>query len=224
MGQEVAQNLHNDHQKFEVNKLAPVASFFAYENEELAKKNHPNASQRYLSLNGTWKFNWVKSPKDRPLNFFEKSFDDSSWGEIKVPSNWEVEGYGHPIYLDERYPFSTTWPDAPTDYNPTGTYRHEFSIPKEWDPENESIIIHFAGAKSAMYAYLNGEFLGYSQGSKTPAEFDITKLIKPGQSNLLAIQMYRWSDASYLESQDMLRMSGIERDVYVYTTPKNDCS
>jgi len=143
--------------------------------------------------------------------------DDSNWDLIAVPANWEVEGYGHPIYLDERYPFTTKWPDAPKDYNPVGSYRHTFSIPEEWS--DQQVILHFAGAKSAMYLHINGQFAGYSQGSKTPAEFDITSFLNPGE-NLLSIQMYRWSDASYLESQDMLRMSGIEREVYLYTKPQ----
>ena len=204
-----------DHQVFNVNKLEPHADFFEFESKDLAKKSNPDLSSRYLSLNGIWKFHWVKSPKDRPLDFYKKDYDDSSWGSIKVPANWEVEGYGNPIYLDERYPFTTKWPDVPVDYNPVGTYRLEFNIPDNW---NDQIILHFAAAK-ALYLYINGEFVGYSQGSKTPAEFDITKYVNKGQ-NLIAIQMYRWTDASYLESQDMLRMSGIEREVYIYSKPK----
>ena len=143
--------------------------------------------------------------------------EDSTWKTIPVPSNWEVEGYGHPIYLDERYPFITKWPNAPVDYNPVGTYRHTFTLPGNWKAQD--IILHFAGAKSAMYLYINGQFVGYSQGSKTPAEFLINSYLQEGE-NLIAIQMYRWSDASYLESQDMLRMSGIEREVYLYAQPK----
>ena len=129
----------------------------------------------------------------------------------------KFKGFGKPIYLDERYPFTTKWPDAPTDYNPVGTYRKEIVLTKEF--LSEDIVLHFAGAKSAMYIYINGKYVGYSQGSKTPAEFDVTKYLKEGK-NLVALQMFRWSDASYLESQDMLRMSGIERDVYLYSRPK----
>jgi len=208
---------HSDQTVFAINKLKPHADFFAYESEELATQNILENSMRFNSLNGDWKFHWVRSPKDRIQNFYDTQLDDSEWKTIPVPSNWEVEGYGHPIYLDERYPFTTTWPDAPEDYNPVGTYRHTFNIPEDWPTKD--IILHFAGAKSAMYLYINGNFVGYSQGSKTPAEFNITDFVKPGE-NLLAIQMYRWSDASYLESQDMLRMSGIEREVYVYQKPK----
>ena len=156
-----------------------------------------------MPLNGGWKFHWTRSPKERIKNFHDPILDDSNWKTIPVPANWEVEGYDHPIYLDERYPFTTSWPDAPQDYNPVGTYIHTFSIAEEW--MNDDVILHFAGAKSAMYLYINGQFVGYSQGSKTPAEFVINEFINQDE-NLIAIQMYRWSDASYLESQDMLRM------------------
>ena len=211
------QDLHRDHTVFSMHKLAPHADFFAFESEALAKNAYAESSQRYLSLNGIWKFHWTSSPGDRVKRFHRLGLDDRSWDKIRVPSNWEVEGFGHPIYLDERYPFTTTWPDAPRDYNPVGTYRHRFSIPEDW--KDQQIILHFAGAKSAMYLYINGKFAGYSQGSKTPAEFDVSTLVKPGE-NLIALQMFRWSDASYLESQDMLRMSGIEREVFLYTKPK----
>ena len=208
------QKNHYNHQVFEDNKLVPRATFFAFENSDITNKEN---SQRFYDLNGEWKFNWVKDPKQRPTTFQHQEFDDSDWGTIPVPSNWELEGYGHPIYLDERYPFTTKWPNAPTDYNPVGTYRKKIVIDKAF--LSEDIILHFAGAKSAMYIYINGEYVGYSQGSKTPAEFNVTRFLKEGK-NLIALQMFRWSDASYLESQDMLRMSGIERDVYLYSRPK----
>ena len=120
--------------------------------------------------------------------------------------------------MDERYPFDTKWPEVPNNYNPVGTYRKVIELQEDF-LEGRDVILHFAGAKSAMYVYVNGAYVGYSQGSKTPAEFNITKYVGAGK-NLLALQMFRWSDASYLESQDMLRMSGIERDVYLYTQPK----
>ena len=208
------QTYHYNHEVFEDNKLAPRATFFASEDPGILEKEN---SKRFMSLNGEWQFHWVKDPKERPVSFQNINFDDSEWHTIPVPANWEVEGFGNPIYLDERYPFTTKWPDAPTDYNPVGTYRKEFSVTKDF--LKEDVILHFAGAKSAMYLYVNGHYVGYSQGSKTPAEFNITEYIKAGK-NLLALQMFRWSDASYLESQDMLRMSGIERDVYLYTQPK----
>ncbi|WBX74067.1 DUF4981 domain-containing protein [Tenacibaculum pacificus] len=210
---DVQQN-HYNHKIFEENKLAPRASFFTFENSEISDKENSN---RFLNLNGEWKFNWVKDPKKRPTTFQNVAYNDTDWKTITVPANWETEGYGHPIYLDERYPFTTKWPDAPTDYNPVGTYRKEINLTKEYLSEN--IILHFAGAKSAMYVYINGKYVGYSQGSKTPAEFDITPYLSEGK-NVIALQMFRWSDASYLESQDMLRMSGIERDVYLYSRSK----
>ncbi len=208
------QTFHYNHEIFEEHKLAPRASFFNFESDVISEKEN---SKRFLSLNGDWNFHWVKDPKQRPTTFQNKEYDDSDWTTIPVPSNWEVEGFGHPIYLDERYPFTTKWPDAPIDYNPVGTYRKEINLTKEF--LSEDIILHFAGAKSAMYVYVNGTSVGYSQGSKTPAEFNITSYLTEGE-NLIALQMFRWSDASYLESQDMLRMSGIERDVYLYSRPK----
>lgn len=208
------QHNHFDHQIFEENKLPPRATFFAVESPEIEAKEN---SGRYLNLNGDWKFHFVKDPKQRPTTFQNINFDDGDWKTIPVPANWEVEGYDHPIYLDERYPFDTKWPDAPTDYNPVGTYRKEIELTKDF--LSEDIILHFEGAKSAMYVYVNGKYVGYSQGSKTPAEFNISEYVSEGK-NLIALQLFRWSDASYLESQDMLRMSGIERDVFLYTRPK----
>lgn len=212
---EVASQMNHFNEKiFEENKLPPRATFFGFESDSISNKEE---SKRFISLNGIWKFNWVKDPKQRPTTFQNPDFDDSKWDSIPVPANWEVQGFGHPIYLDERYPFTTKWPDAPTDYNPVGTYRREINLSREYI--SQDVILHFSGAKSAMYVYVNGKYVGYSQGSKTPAEFDITKYLSPGK-NLIVLQMFRWSDASYLESQDMLRMSGIEREVYMYARPK----
>ena len=209
-----AQKNHYNHQIFEENKLPSRATFFGTESAEIIEKENSN---RFISLNGDWKFHFVKDPKQRPTTFQNIELNDSDWGTIPVPANWELEGYDYPIYLDERYPFSTKWPDAPTDYNPVGTYRKEITLNNEF--LSEDIILHFAGAKSAMYVYVNGNYVGYSQGSKTPVEFNISKYLKEGK-NLIALQLFRWSDASYLESQDMLRMSGIEREVYLYSQPK----
>lgn len=207
---------HEDHRVFQINRLAPKADFFPFETSALASEKDKETSANYLSLNGEWNFKWVKNPKDRPRNFYEPHLDLEDWNKIEVPGNWETQGFGHPIYLDERYPFEATWPDAPKEYNPVGSYRKTFSLPSTW--EDQRIILHFAGSK-ALYVYLNGEFLGYAEGSKTPSEFDITDKVRSGE-NLLAIQMYRWTDASYLESQDFLRMSGIEREVYLYAEPE----
>jgi beta-galactosidase len=208
------QTYHYNHEIFEDHKIAPRASFFAFESPDISEKEN---SKRFLSLNGEWRFNWVKDPKQRPTTFQNIDYDDSEWTNIPVPANWEVEGFDHPIYLDERYPFTTKWPDAPADYNPVGTYRKTIELDRDF--LKEDVILHFAGAKSAMYVYINGKYVGYSQGSKLPAEFNISDYLKEGK-NLIALQMFRWSDASYLESQDMLRMSGVEREVYLYSRPK----
>ncbi len=212
-----SQNHYENHQIFGINKELPHATFFSYDNKHAAIQGDWENNHSYQALNGYWRFNWVKKPADKPDSFFEEHFDDSDWEHIKVPANWEVEGYGHPIYLDEKYPFEAQWPDTPDDYNPVGSYRHNFTIPENWS--GKDVILHFGAVKSALYVWVNGEEVGYSQGSKTPAEFDITSFIQKGE-NSLAIQIFRWSDASYLESQDMLRLSGIERDVFLFARPK----
>ena len=208
---------HEDHTVFGINKLPPHADFFNYETKALADQKKLSSSSRFKSLNGPWKFHWVKSPEEKIHDYYSFGVNDIKWDDMPVPGNWEVEGFGYPIYLDEAYPFDTQWPDIPQDYNPVGTYRHYFDLTEEWIQDD--VILHFAAAKSAMYLYINGKYVGFSQGSKTPAEFDVSSFVRPGK-NLIAIQMHRWSDASYIESQDMLRLSGIEREVYLYTRPK----
>ncbi len=210
--------LENPH-VFDINKTPPHATLYPYATVDQALKNDPSESPFYHSLNGTWKFMWVRSPKDRPLDFQDPTVDVSGWDNIPVPSNWELQGYGIPIYVNQPYEW-TRHPDpphVPHDYNPVGSYRHDFDIPDDWD--GREIFIHFGAVKSAMYLWINGRKVGYSQGSKTPAEWDITKYVKPGR-NTLAVQVFRWSDGSYLECQDFWRISGIERDVYLFATPK----
>ncbi len=211
------QSYHQDHTVFGVNKEAPHAHSFPFENEALARSFDREHSAWFQSLNGDWKFNWVRQPKDKPIGFQEVNFDDTAWGLFPVPANWEVHGLDYPIYLDEKYPFTTTWPNVPTDYNPVGSYRKQFTIDESW--LEREVFLYFGAVKSALYVWVNGQKVGYSQGSKTPAEFNITSFLQPGE-NTLAIQIYRWSDASYIESQDMLRLSGIEREVYLYASPK----
>ena len=177
-------------------------------------------SKNYQSLNGNWKFNWVKKPSDRPTNFYEVDFDEGNWDIIDVPSNWQMRGYGIPIYTNVKYPYSVNTKEIPSidhEYNPVGSYRRFFDIPKDW--RDREIFIHFGGVKSAFYIWVNGEKVGYSQGSMTPAEFNITKYVKE-ENNVLAVEVYRWSDGSYLEDQDMWRFSGIYRNVYLFSTPK----
>lgn len=206
-----------NHQVFAINKEDPHATLFPFQSTYESLTNNKEQSNNFLLLNGLWKFDWQRSPKNKPEGFEQASFDDTSWSSIPVPGNWETEGFGYPIYLDERFPFTTTWPDAPKDYNPIGSYRKAFSLPASW--KNKQIFLHVGAAKSSLDVWLNGEKVGFSQGSKTPAEFDLTSYVTQ-DDNLLAFQIRRWTDASYLESQDMLRISGIERDVYLYATPK----
>ncbi len=202
---------------FAINKEAPHATLFPFQSRDAALINNKEQSDNFMLLNGLWKFDWQRSPKNTPKSFEAVNFNDDNWEQIPVPGNWETEGFGYPIYLDERFPFTTTWPDAPKEYNPIGSYRKPFTLPESW--KNKQVFLHVGAAKSSLDVWLNGKKVGFSQGSKTPAEFDLTSYIK-GNENLLAFQIRRWTDASYLESQDMLRISGIERDVYLYATRK----
>lgn len=204
---------------FGVNKESPRASFFSYPSLEKALQFNGINSTRYMSLNGLWKFNWVPKPSDRPLDFFREDFDVSAWNEIPVPSNWELHGYGVPIYVNIVYPWSynPNPPHIPHDNNPVGSYRRDFEIPADWD--GRQVFIHLGAVSSAMYVWVNGQKVGYSQESKLPAEFDITPYIRTGK-NTLALEVYRWCDGSYLEGQDFWRLSGITRDVYLYALPK----
>ena len=210
-------NEWEDHRVFGINKLEPRASFVSYPDRDLARRGYPPISPWWRSLDGMWKFRWVPRPGLAPVGFEREDYPDDHWDEIPVPANWEVEGYGRAIYLDERYPFEAEWPSAPHDSNPVGSYRREFEIDPTW--EGRRILLHFGGVRSAMYVWVNGEFAGYSQGAKTPAEIDITDLVRNG-TNTLALRIHRWSDGSYLESQDMLRMSGIERSVSLQAVPE----
>lgn len=194
------------------NKEDPHTTLMPFTEQEAAITNDFAASPFYRNLNGMWQFHWVPKPADRPTDFYKTDYDSSSWKTIPVPGIWEFLGYGDPIYLDEAYPFPAKPPFVPHDDNPVGTYRHNFQIPADWD--GKEIYLNFGGVRSAMYVYVNGKKVGYSQGSRTPAEFRITDLVKTGE-NLLALQIYRFSDSSYLECQDFWRVSGIMRDVYL---------
>lgn len=203
---------------FDQNKEAPHASFVPFDDLKSAIRNVPGHSPFYLSLNGKWKFHWAKSPGDRPIGFHEAGYDTSCWNDIPVPSNWELQGYGIPIYVNHPYEWTRNPqpPRVPHDYNPVGSYKRTFKIPAAW--KGRQVIIHFGAVKSAFYLWINGKYAGYSQGSKTPAEWNITKFLQSGQ-NSISIQVFRWSDGSYLECQDFWRISGIERDVFLYSTP-----
>ena len=203
---------------FEINREYPHATFFRHASEAAAEASKTyEYSPLYKSLNGKWKFHWVKKPSERPLYFYDTSYDVSDWEEINVPSNWEIEGYGIPVYTNIEYIFPNNPPFVDRDYNPVGSYRRSFNISDNW--EEKEIYLHFGGVRSAMYIWINGQFAGYNEGSKTPAEYNITKYLQSGE-NTIAVEVYRWSDASYIEDQDFWRLSGIERDVYLYATDK----
>lgn len=195
------------------NKMPGRATSYSYKNEKDALDGNRESS-RIISLNGIWKFNFVAKSEDRPLDFYKS--DVSGWDNIEVPSCWEMKGYGTPIYTNITYPFPNKPPHILRE-NPVGSYVKTFTIPEEWN--NHQIILHFGGVSSAMYVWLNGQKIGYSQDSRLPAEFDITNFVKAGE-NKLAVQVFRWSDGSYLEDQDHWRMSGIHREVMVMAQPK----
>ncbi len=202
------------------NKEPAHNTLIPYKDLKRALSRKRENSKFYKSLNGDWKFYWVRKPEDRPHDFYEIKYDIDKWDEIPVPSNWQMHGYGIPIYLNVRYPRSINIKEIPKinhEYNPVGSYRTEFEVPNDWNDRN--MFIHFDGVKSAFYLWINGEKVGYSQGSMTPAEFNITKNIQKGD-NILAVEVYRWSDGSYLEDQDMWRLSGIYRDVYLFSVPR----
>jgi len=202
------------------NKEAAHCTLMPYPNTKKALMGTREASPFHKSLNGNWKFNWVKKPAERPKDFHKLDYDVSSWKEIPVPSNWELYGYGIPTYTNAAYPFAPVNPNPPHiphDDNPVGSYHTEFTIPGDW--KGREVFLHFDGVRSAFYLWINGKKVGYSQGSMTPAEFNITKYLRKGK-NILAAEVYRYSDGSYLEDQDTWRLSGIYRDVYLFSTPQ----
>ncbi len=198
------------------NKLPANTLLIPFANQPAFGENNEH-SPFLKMLNGQWKFRFLTNPNSSPADFAQPSFDDSDWDKIIVPSNWQTKGFGTPIYTNQVHPFPVNPPFVPVEGNETGLYRQSFSIPNGW--EGRQVIIHFAGVQSAMELYLNGQYIGYSQGSMTPAEFDITSALKKGD-NLLAAKVIRWSDGSYIENQDYWRMSGIFRDVFLYSLPK----
>ncbi len=206
-----------------LNKIEPHAYVFPYADEDAIARLDNESSPYYMSLNGKWKFNWTKNPDNRPKYFYKSDYFIDSWNEINVPGNWERQGYGTAIYVNETYEFDDPLfnfkknpPLVPYAENEVGSYRRKFNIPNSWD--GRRVVICFEGVISFYYLWINGEKVGYNMGSKTPAEWDITKYIKAGE-NTVSIEVYRWSAGSYLECQDFWRLSGIERDVYLYSTP-----
>ena len=226
---------HNDWENeriYAINKEEGRATFIPFANSEEMKADpaytrpwERTRSSRYLLLNGNWKFNWVKQPSERPVDFYKTSYDVSGWKEIPVPSNWEMHGYGTPIYTNITYPIRNNPPfiqgqrgyTVEKEPNAVGSYRREFALPADW--KDKEVFIHFDGIYSAAYVWINGKKVGYSQGSSNDAEFRITPYVKAG-NNTVAVEVYRWCDGSFLEDQDMFRLSGIHRDVYLVASPK----
>ncbi len=207
---------------FRINKEPAHCTLLPYPTIESAVEDAPAKSPYYRSLNGKWKFHYAPKPADRPVDFYQDDYDVSGWGQIDVPGNWEMQGHGIPIYVNIKYPFlkegeKPNPPFIPHHNNPVGSYRRTFSIPKTW--KDHVVILHFGAVRSAMYVWINGQKIGYSQDCKTPAEFNITPYLRDGE-NTLAVEVYRWSDGSYLEDQDFWRLSGIDRDVYLVARPK----
>lgn len=218
-GNEPKKPYWQDVQVVAVNKEYPRSSFMTYENRANALTGKFEKSKYYQLLNGTWKFYFVDSYKNLPANITAPSVSTADWTDIKVPGNWEVQGHGVAIYTNHGYEFQPRNPQPPTlpEANPVGVYRRDIDIPADW--EGRDIYLHLAGAKSGVYVYINGQEVGYSEDSKNSAEFLINKFVKPGK-NVLTLKIYRWSTGSYLECQDFWRISGIERDVFLYSQPK----
>lgn len=213
----------------QINAELPRTSFIPFSNSEDALKytDHPKQSSRYKTLSGSWSFKWSANPDSRPTNFYQNKYDISQWEKIDVPSNWQIQGYGLPIYTNIKYPHPTSDKlsdplDVPTDWNPVGSYKRNFTVPDTWGwtPENsERVYLHFEGVNAAFYLWINGEKVGYSEDSRTPAEFEISSFLKTGE-NSVSVEVYRWPDGSLIEGQDYWRLSGIFRDVYLWKAPK----
>lgn len=208
-----------DIQTVSVNKEAPRSAFMTYSDKATALSLAYEKSPYYQLLNGTWKFYFVNSYKELPANITDPSISTDSWNDIQVPGNWERQGFGVAIYTNHGYEFKPRNPQPPLlpEENPVGVYRRDIEIPSDWD--GRDIYLHIGGAKSGTYVYVNGQEVGYSEDSKNPAEFLINKYLKPGK-NVLTLKIFRWSTGSYLECQDFWRVSGIERDVYLWSQPK----
>ncbi|WP_350020106.1 glycoside hydrolase family 2 TIM barrel-domain containing protein [Priestia flexa] len=210
---------NNNPDIFQLNRLPAHSNTTIYQTSEQALHSNTSSSY-YQSLNGDWQFHWVPRPDERIVDFYHKDFDHSTWDSISVPSHWQLQGYDYPQYTNVTYPWihhdDIKAPFAPTNYNPVGQYTRTFTVDESW--KNQPIYLSFQGVESAFYVWVNGELVGYSEDSFTPAEFDLTPYIQEGE-NKLAVEVYRWSDASWLEDQDFWRMSGIFRDVYLYSTP-----
>jgi beta-galactosidase len=214
-----SQSANNDWENpklYEVNKEVPHASFMLFESAKDVIADDYSRSSFCQSLNGKWKFVYAEKAAGRITDFYRTDLNTAAWKDITVPSNWELQGFGTPIYTNITYPFPKN-PPFVGENNPVGTYRKEFTVPQNWN--GKQILLHFGSITGCAYVYVNGQKVGMTKASKTAAEFDITKYLKKG-NNLLAVQVFRWHDGSYLEDQDFWRISGIERDVFLFALPK----
>ena len=202
----------------EINRAPMHANYFAYQNENSALKGCKESSENFMSLNGQWKFFWVRNADMRPTDFYQVGYNDKGWNNMNVPGLWELNGYGDPVYVNVGYPwrsqFKNNPPEVPLENNHVGSYRKEITIPADW--KGKEIFAHFGSVTSNLYLWVNGQFVGYSEDSKLEAEFNLTKYLKPGK-NLIAFQTFRWCDGTYLEDQDFMRLSGVGRDCFLYT-------
>ena len=190
-----------------VNRLPMHSNYFAYESAGMATKGQKELSANYQTLNGVWKFNWVKDADARPTDFWKKDFNDKGWDTMQIPAVWELNGYGDPIYTGVGYSwshfFKSNPPEIPMENNHVGSYRREIMVPASW--KGKDIIAHFGSVISNIYLWVNGRYVGYSEDSKLEAEFDLTPYLRPGEKNLIAFQVFRWCDGTYLEDQDYFR-------------------
>ena len=208
-----------------VNRAPMHTHFFAYESTEAATEAVKEKSVNYMTLNGIWKFRWVKDSDARPTDFWKTDFNDNGWDNLAIPAMWELNGYDVPLYSGVGFDWKLRkgWcknnpPELPVEDNHVGSYRREITVPANWRDKN--IIAHFGSVYSNIYLWVNGKFVGYSEDSKLEAEFDLTPYLKTGQKNLIAFQVFRWCDGSYLEDQDFFRYHGVARDCYLYTRNK----
>lgn len=212
---------NNNPDIFQLNRQQAHSYMMPFKTESEALSKEHASSPYYRSLNGTWKFAFAETPDQRIQHFYEANYDSNNWADMPVPSHWQLQGYDYPQYTNVQYPWSVSEPElkapfAPTKYNPVGSYIRSFSVPEEWT--GQPVFISFQGVESAFYVWINGELVGYSEDTFTPAEFDLTPYLIAGE-NKLAVEVYRWCDASWLEDQDFWRLSGIFRDVYLYSVP-----
>lgn len=205
-----------------VNREPMHGNFFAYENRLKAENADMTDSDLYMSLNGIWKFNWVKDADARPVDFWKTGFNDKGWDDMRVPGMWQLSGYGMPVYVNKGYAWKNDCPSnppvVPVENNNVGSYRKSFMIPADWS--GKDVVIHFGSVTSNLYLWVNGKYVGYSEDSKLEAEFNITRFIQPGKKNLIAFQVFRWCDGTYLEDQDFILYSGVARDTYLYARNK----